>query len=70
MVRDVKRDMIAFPGIVANIRRAADKYWERQTEGGKKFKTADAFWEWWLDRDRVNVSDVQCLMFDSGEDNE
>jgi len=67
MTRDIERQMARFPKTVEAIRRAAFRYWARQTKGGQKFPTFESFWEWWLDRDASVNEPAQKMMFDSYE---
>lgn len=56
------RDMVRWPKIAEAWHRATIRYWERGTKGGKKFKTAEDFWQFWLSRKKQGVADA-CPMF-------
>ena len=60
--RQVAIERQRWPKLSEAWRRAAIRYWERQTDGGKKFPDGDSFFRWWLIRRKVTRAD-QCVMF-------
>ena len=45
-------------------RRAADRYWRRQTVGGARFASAEAMWEWWLSSESMpgQADEQECQL--------
>lgn len=64
MVRETERQIARWPKIAAAWRRASDRLYARETKGTKRFASADAMWEWWLDRDAKLPDEAQAMMFD------
>ena len=64
MTRDTARQIARWPKIAAAWRRASDRLYARGTKGTKRFASADAMWEWWLDRDAKLPDEAQAMMFD------
>jgi len=64
MVREIKRQQERWSKICDAWYRATVRYWNRQTKGGQRFESADALWEWWLDRDRSSQPDEQLQFYD------
>ena len=64
MVRDIERQLDRWPKICDAWYRATVRYWQRQTKGGVKFESADALWQWWLQRDKSSIADEQPQFFD------
>ena len=64
MVGDTARQIARWPKIAAAWRRASDRLYARQTKGTLRFASADAMWEWWLDRDASLPDEAQPMMFD------
>ena len=58
------RDIQRWPKIADAWKRAATRYWERQTPGMKRFSSAEHFWQWWLSREALG-DHSQCVMFDN-----
>lgn len=59
-------DLIRFPKLAEAWKRACYRYWEKGTEGAKKFVSAEHLWQWWLSRKgEPKVNDAQCIMFDN-----
>jgi phosphoadenosine phosphosulfate reductase len=51
-----------WPKMVNAYKRAAIKYWERGTKGGKRFKSGEEFFEWWLNRSASVASENQTIL--------
>ncbi len=65
MVRDTGRQIKRWPKIVLALRHASDRLYARETKGTQRFASADAMWEWWLDRDAsLPNKDQSMMMFD------
>jgi phosphoadenosine phosphosulfate reductase len=60
---EVAVEQARWPKLSEAWRRAALRYWERQTDGGKKFPDGDSFFQWWLTRKGHDDKD-QCVMFE------
>ena len=56
------RDIARWPKIAEAWRRAAGRAWARQTEGMKKFASAEAYWQWWLSRKKMGQT-TDCPRF-------
>ncbi len=66
MTRNISYQLEHYPKTVEAIKRAALRFWERQTPGSQKFSTFNEMWEWWLDRDASKRGDKPMqMMFDS-----
>ena len=63
MTRNTTQQIERWPKIARAWYKAAVRYFNRGTPGSKRFKTADDFWYWWLDRDAAPVNPDQCGMF-------
>ena len=64
--RQTQIDLEMFPKLAEAWRRACYRYWGKGNEGTKKFKTPEAFWQWWLSRKgEPRVNEAQCIMFDN-----
>ncbi len=59
-------ELTRFPKLAAAWKRACYRYWEKGSEGARKYKTPEAFWLWWLSRKgEPKVDEAQCIMFDN-----
>lgn len=54
-----------FPKIAGAWHRACIRYWERGTEGTKRWQSGDDMWQWWLSRKSEPRKTNQCIMFDN-----
>ena len=57
MVRDTKRQIERWPKIAEAWRRACTRYYNKGSEGVKRWPTDGAMWSWWLDRDAPAIKD-------------
>ena len=66
MTRDTARQIARWPKLTDAWKRAAYRYFEAGSEGTKRWPTAEAFWQWWLERgDEPKASEAQCFMLDN-----
>jgi len=69
--RTTAREIARWPGIARVWRRINDAcYEELQKTGREVFPSADAQWEWWLDRDRPPIRKEEYPLFDGLEEEE
>lgn len=55
-----------FPKLAEAWKRACYRYWEKGSEGTKRWASAEAMWQWWLSRKgEPKVNEAQCIMFDN-----
>lgn len=45
--------------------RAGKRFYERGTDGVKRWRTYDDFWNWWISRKGEAKNTAQCVMFDN-----
>jgi phosphoadenosine phosphosulfate reductase len=62
MVRDVQRQMARWPGITRVWKRINDEVFKQAKNS--PFRSAEAQWEWWLDRDAKATDSDDCPLFD------
>jgi len=65
MTRDVELQMKRWPQIARAWERAVKKTYNSSAK--KKFKSAEEYWQWWLDRDRpsmLKADDDQMMFFE------
>ncbi len=69
MTRNIDYQLEHYPKTVASIKRAAKRFWDRQTPGAQRFTSFEEMWGWWLDRagSLPQTSEPQSMMFDSTE---
>ncbi len=60
---ETKRELQRWPKLAEAWHRACYRWWAKQTKGARKYKTAEAFWLYWLSRKGPKVSEAQCIMF-------
>jgi len=64
--RQTQNELKRFPKIAEAWKRACYRFWQKGTEGTKRWKTAGDMWQWWLSRKgEPKVNDAQCIMFDN-----
>lgn len=57
-------EIARWPKLAEAYRRAADKYFDRGTEGVHKFKSKDSFWNWWISKKAMPKETTQIRLFD------
>jgi len=66
MSRNTQFEIEKFPKLAEAWKRACYRYYEKGSEGIKRWATAEDFWQWWLSREgEPKVSEAQCIMFDN-----
>jgi phosphoadenosine phosphosulfate reductase len=59
-------ELLRFPKIADMWKRACYAYYQRGTEGTKRWSNAEEMWQWWLSRKgEPKVNEAQCIMFDN-----
>ena len=66
MTRNTDFQIKRFPKLAEAWKRACYRYYEKGSEGVKRWATAEDFWQWWLSREgEIKVNEAQCIMFDN-----
>ena len=60
---EVQMELKRFPKIARAYRIAFGKFFDRQTEGVKRWKSAEEMWQWWLSRKGQPKKTAECSMF-------
>jgi phosphoadenosine phosphosulfate reductase len=60
---EVQYELKRFPAIAKAYRIAFGRFYDRQTEGVKRWKSAEEMWQWWLSRKGQKKDAGQCSMF-------
>lgn len=64
--RQTRIELKRWPKLADAWRRACYRYWEKGSDGVKRWETPEAMWRWWLSRKgEPKVDEAQCIMFDN-----
>ena len=64
--RKTQFELKRFPKLAEAWKRACYRYYEKGSDGVKRWSTAEDFWQWWLSRKgEPKVNEAQCIMFDN-----
>ena len=64
--RQTQLALMRFPKLAEAWKRACYRYYEKGTEGVKRWDSPEAFWQWWISRKgEPKVNEAQCIMFDN-----
>ena len=66
MTRDITRQIARWPKLCAGWRRVIMSTWRPGyvSRRGTRFYSAEAYWEWWLDRDAARLDDASPVLFE------
>jgi phosphoadenosine phosphosulfate reductase len=64
--RQTQIELKRFPKLADAWKRAGQRFYNKQTEGVKRWATYEDMWQWWLSRKGEKKNDpTQCIMFDN-----